>query len=84
MKPVASASDITGSLKGGIVLNMTKSIGGGRNFNYKLKAGDMVNSNRVEFDRNTYFYIVNMLDSYRRHACSPASSPPPPCRRLWA
>ena len=64
MKPVASASDITGSLKGGIVLNMTKSIGGTSNFNYKLKPGDMVNSNRAEFDRNTYFYIVNMLDSY--------------------
>jgi hypothetical protein len=64
MKPVSSASDITSSLKGGITLNMRKSIGGGNNFNYQLKPGDMVNANRAEFDRNTYFYIVNMLDSY--------------------
>ena len=65
MKPVWSASDITGSLKGGIVLNMTKSIGGPGNFNYKLKTGDRVNSERVEFDRNTYYYIVNMADSWQ-------------------
>jgi len=65
MKPVSSASDITGSLKGGIVLNMTKSIGGGNNFNYKLKTGDRVNSARVEFDRSTYYYIMNMADSWQ-------------------
>lgn len=65
MRPVASATDITSSLRGGIVLNMTKSIGGGNNFNYKLKPGDSVNSTRVEFDRSTYYYIVNMADSYQ-------------------
>lgn len=65
MKPVEGPSDITSSLKGGIVLNMTKSIGGSSNFNYKLKPGDRINANRVEFDRNTYYYIVNMADSYQ-------------------
>ena len=64
MKPVGSASDLSSSLKGGVVLNMTKSIGNQNNFNYKLKTGDIVNSNKVEFDRNTYVYIVNMADSY--------------------
>jgi hypothetical protein len=64
MKPVTSASDLSSSLKGGVVLNMTKSIGGTSNFNYKLKPGDTVNSSRAEFDRNTYVYIVNMADSY--------------------
>ena len=65
MRPVSGASDITSSLKGGIVLNMTKSIGGTSNFNYKLKPNDVVNSARVEFDRSTYYYIVNMADSYQ-------------------
>ena len=65
MKPVGSATDITSSLKGGVILNMTKSIGGTSNFNYKLKTGDVVNPNTVEFDRNTYYYIVNMADSYQ-------------------
>jgi hypothetical protein len=64
MRPVGSASDISNSLRGGIALNMLKSIGGGSNFNYQLKPGDVVNSNRVEFDRNTYYYIVNMADSW--------------------
>ena len=64
MRPVAGASDITRSLKGGIVLNMTKSIGGTSNFNYKLKTGDIVNGSRVEFDRDSYNYIVNMADSW--------------------
>jgi hypothetical protein len=65
MKPVSSATDITAALKGGIVLNMLKSIGGGNNFNYKLKVGDSVNSTSVAFDRSTYYYIVNMADSYQ-------------------
>jgi hypothetical protein len=64
MKAVNSASDITNSLRGGITLNMTKSIGGGNNFNYRLKNGDTVNAHKAEFDRNTYYYIVNMADSY--------------------
>jgi hypothetical protein len=65
MKPVSGPSDITQSLKGGIVLNMTKSIGGTSNFNYRLKPGDVVNANRVEFDRGTYYYIVNMADAWQ-------------------
>lgn len=65
MKPVGSTSDITSSTKGGIVLDMTKSINGGSNFNYKLKTGDRVNSNSVGFDRGTYYYIVNMADAYQ-------------------
>ena len=65
MRPVGSPSDITASTKGGIVLNMTKSIRGGDNFNYKLKAGDRVNANQVSFDRGTYFYILNMADAYQ-------------------
>jgi hypothetical protein len=64
MKPVSNPSDITASTKGGIVLNMTKSIGGTSNFNYKLKTGDRVNANQVGFDRGTYYYIVNMADAY--------------------
>ena len=64
MRPVGSPSDITNSLRGGIALNMMKSIGGGSNFNYQLKPGDVVNANRVEFDRNTYYYIVNMADAW--------------------
>lgn len=65
MKAVQNANDIVNGRKGGIALNMTKSIGGGNNFNYKLKAGDVVNGNTVEFDRNTYFYIMNMADSWQ-------------------
>lgn len=65
MKPVSGPSDITQSLKGGIVLNMTKSIGGTSNFNYRLRPGDVVNANRVEFDRGTYYYIVNMADAWQ-------------------
>jgi hypothetical protein len=65
MRPVGSPSDITASTKGGIVLNMTKSIAGGSNFNYKLKTGDRVNANQVGFDRGTYYYIVNMADAYQ-------------------
>lgn len=65
MRPVASASDMTSTLKGGIVLNMLKSIGGTSNFNYRLKPGDFVNSTNVEFDRSTYYYVVNMADSYQ-------------------
>lgn len=65
MKPVNSASDISNSTKTGIVLDMTKTIGGTSNFNYKLKPGDTVNSARVEFDRSQYYYIVNMADSYQ-------------------
>jgi hypothetical protein len=65
MKAVGSASDISNSLKSGIALNMRKSFGGGSNFNYQLKSGDVVNSNIVEFDRNSYFYIVNMADSWQ-------------------
>jgi type II secretory pathway pseudopilin PulG len=65
MKPVAGPSDITASTRGGIVLDMTKSIGGTSNFNYKLKTGDRVNANTVSFDRGTYYYIVNMADSYQ-------------------
>lgn len=64
MRPVTGPTDITQSLKGGIVLNMTKSIGGTSNFNYKLKSGDTVNQNTVAFDRDEYPYIVNMADSY--------------------
>lgn len=65
MKPVGSASDITASTKGGIVLNMRKSISGTSNFNYQLKTGDVVNANNVGFDRGTYYYIVNMADAYQ-------------------
>lgn len=65
MKPVSGPSDITQSLKGGIALNMTKSIGGMHNFNYRLKPGDVINANRVEFDRGTYYYIVNMADAWQ-------------------
>lgn len=65
MKPVSSPSDITASTKGGIVLDMTKSIAGTSNFNYKLKTGDRVNANQVSFDRGTYYYIVNMADAYQ-------------------
>lgn len=65
MKAAQSATDLTNGKNGGIVLDMTKSIGGGNNFNYKLKTGDVVNSNTVEFDRNTYFYIMNMADSWQ-------------------
>jgi hypothetical protein len=65
MKPVSSPSDITASTKGGIVLNMTKSIGGANNFSYKLKSGDRVNANQVGFDRGTYYYIVNMADAHQ-------------------
>lgn len=65
MKPVDSASDMTASVKGGIVLDMTRSINGGSNFNYKLKTGDRVNSNTVGFDRGTYYYIVNMADAHQ-------------------
>ena len=65
MRPVTGPTDITQSLKGGIVLNMTKSIAGSNNFNYKLKTGDVVNQNTVAFDRDEYPYIVNMADSYQ-------------------
>ena len=69
MKPSENASDLTDSLKSGIVLDMTKSINGGDNFSYKLKTGDRVNANTVSFDRGTYYYIVNMADAY--HIKSP-------------
>lgn len=65
MRPINSASDLSNTTKGGIVLNMTKSIGGTSNFNYKLQTGDMVNSAKVEFDRSTYPYIVSMADAYQ-------------------
>jgi hypothetical protein len=65
MKPAASPSDITAAMKGGIVLNMTKSIGGTSNFNYKLQTGDRLDSASVGFDRGTYYYIVNMADAYQ-------------------
>ncbi|MCW1924294.1 hypothetical protein OKA05_17140 [Luteolibacter arcticus] len=65
MKPVTNATDITQALKGGVVLNMTKSIGGTANFNYKLQNGDTVNANTVSFDRDEYPYIVNMADAYQ-------------------
>lgn len=65
MKAVNSASDITKARTAGIVLNTSRTIGSGEGFNYKLKAGDIVNSNRVEFDRSQYYYIVNMADSWQ-------------------
>lgn len=65
MRPVGSASDITNSLRGGILLNMRKSIRGESNFNYQLRPGDVINPERVEFDRNEYYYIVNMADSWQ-------------------
>ena len=65
MRPISSATDLSSTIKGGIVLNMTKSIGGTSNFNYKLQTGDLVNAARVEFDRSTYPYIVSMADSYQ-------------------
>lgn len=65
MRPVNSTSDMTGTLKGGIVLNMTKSISGANNFNYLLKPGDRLNSTRVEFDRSTYYYIMCMADAWQ-------------------
>ena len=63
MKPVANANDIVNTLKAGITLNFTKTIN--NNFNYKLQSGDVVQSCNVQFDRNTYYYIVNMADSYQ-------------------
>jgi hypothetical protein len=65
MRPVNSASDMTNTIKGGIVLNMTKSIGGGSNFNYKLKPGDRLNSTEVAFDRSTYYYVMCMADAWQ-------------------
>jgi hypothetical protein len=64
MKAVTSASDITASMKGGVVLNMTKAINPGEGFTYRLQTGDIVNSNRVEFDRGSYPIIMNMADSW--------------------
>ena len=63
MKPVANATDFTSSNKGGVALNMTRSIGGGSNFNHQVKSGQKV-SGKVSFDRNQYYYIVNMADSH--------------------
>lgn len=63
MKPVANATDFTSSNKGGVALNMTRSIGGGSNFNHQVKSGQKV-SGKVSFDRNEYFYIVNMADAH--------------------
>lgn len=65
MKAAQNATDLTNGKNGGIALNMRNSIGGGNNLDYLLKAGDVVNSNTVEFDRNTYFYIMNMADSWQ-------------------
>lgn len=65
MKPVGSASDITASTKGGIVLNMRNSIAGSSNFNYQLQTGDRLNANDVGFDRGAFYYIINMADAYQ-------------------
>jgi len=65
MKPVSNLSEMTASTRGGIVLNMTKSIGGGSNFNYRMQPGDRVEQASVGFDRSTYYYIVNMADAYQ-------------------
>jgi len=65
MKAVQSATDITSTLRSGIVLNMRKSIDHGNDFAYSLKPGDRVNAAWVEFDRNTYYYIMNMADSHQ-------------------
>lgn len=64
MRPAEGPSDLTNSLKAGIVLNMTKSIDGTNNFNYRLQNGDQINANTVHFDRGSYYYIVNMADAY--------------------
>jgi hypothetical protein len=64
MKPVENPSDITNSLRSGIVLDMTKTTLNRIPFNYKLRSGDQVNANQVSFDRNTYYYILNMADAY--------------------
>lgn len=60
MKPVGNATDITSTLKGGIVLEP-----GSQGLNYKLKSGDTVQSNTAELDRVNYHYFVNMADSYQ-------------------
>ena len=60
MKPVGSATDITATLKGGIVLDP-----GSQGLNYKLKSGDTIQSNTAELDRVNYHYFVNMADSYQ-------------------
>lgn len=65
MKPVTTPSDLTNSIKSGIALNMTKSIAGQNNFNYKLKPGDTVNSTSVGFDRSQYYYVMNMADAWQ-------------------
>lgn len=65
MKAVQSASDITSTLRSGILLNMRKSIDHTADFTVALKDNDRVNAARVEFDRNTYYYIMNMADSYQ-------------------
>lgn len=65
MRPVSSASDLTASLKNGVILNMAKCLDGPAFGGYLLKPGDVVNANTVGFDRNTYYYIVNMADAYQ-------------------
>ena len=60
MKPVSSATDITSTLKGGIILSP-----GSQGDNYKLKSGDTIQSNTAEFDREHYHYFANMADSYQ-------------------
>ncbi|MCW1886878.1 hypothetical protein OKA04_19215 [Luteolibacter flavescens] len=65
MRTVTSASDITASLKGGVILNMRNSINHAEDFNYLLKNGDQVMSQTATFDRDQYPMIVNMADSYQ-------------------
>lgn len=65
MKAVQNANDLVGGKNGGIVLDMTKGLAEKDNFTYKLQPGDVVNENSVGFDRNEFFYIMNMADSWQ-------------------
>ena len=68
MKPVASPSDISASIKGGLLLNMTRGISSSWNFAYKLQPGDRLNSSVFGFEGGSqYQYFVNMADAWQIH-----------------
>ncbi|MCX6874380.1 MAG: hypothetical protein NTW21_11335 [Verrucomicrobia bacterium] len=62
MKPINSATALTQSLKGGIVLNLAKGISP---FSYKLQPGDIVAAGNVSFNKSDYNHIVCMADAWQ-------------------
>jgi hypothetical protein len=65
MKPLTNATELTSSLRGGIRLDLDNGIQAHDNFTYRMRNGDEIIQNSIEFDRNQFYYIIGMADSWQ-------------------